>query len=176
MRVILPEGVTYEAGSVSASTGSATELNIADLNKPIFTLTGGAVTFTIKKKASKTAYEKARGVNSSSELKDKVEIVATGVSTDSDGYTFLYPEVSVQNVSAHTDAYGASGVKTFEIRNGGDATLYDIYFYVDYPTGITHNKISFNGTDLVPTSHTGNRYYYEIKRSQLSHLANGRLV
>ena len=181
--VTLPEGFIYKPNSVQKVSGNGDVTYVSssanEVKFSITNITGGELVFTIDKtitKAGHINYLKTQGQNS--KLIDAVK-VTQGSSTNtqkSNDYSYKYPVVSVKEPSVHTDAGGNSGPKTFEIQNGGYGKLKTIYFSIEYPSGITYNKVSYNGTQLTPlASSTTQKKYFSIGEGTSTPIPNGFL-
>ena len=151
VKITFPIGIEYVANSLQRTSGSATISHIASssANAPVFNISGTApITFTIKRKITKNALG---GLLASGTIfKDKV-VVTAGSATDqkeSNTYALPIPNIVVQlSEPTHNNASGTS-VKSFNLRNTGNGTVKDIYFSVKYPTGVTSNSLTYNGTTL----------------------------
>ena len=151
VKITFPIGIEYVANSLQRTSGSATISHIASssANAPVFNISGTApITFTIKRKITKNALG---GLLASGTIfKDKV-VVTAGSATDqkeSNTYALPIPNIVVQlSEPTHNNASGTS-VKAFNLRNTGNGTVKDIYFSVKYPTGVTSNSLTYNGTTL----------------------------
>ena len=154
--VTLPTGIEYVVGSATpgANATSVTYQTSSPVSKPVFTMVGTTpnteVTFTIKRKITKTATDALDGKL----LTDKVKVAITGEGEeekDSNSYRVTPPEVTVQGVTQVSNAPIGENTTTFGIRNTGVGATRTIFFSVDYPTGITH--VSFTpptGVTLAP--------------------------
>ena len=182
--VTLPEGFIYKPNSVHKESGNGDVTYVSssanEVKFSITNITGGELVFTIDKtitKAGHINYLKTQGQNS--KLIDAVK-VTQGSSTNtqkSNDYSYKYPVVSVKEPSVHTDAGGNSGSKTFEIQNGGYGKLKTIYFSIEYPSGITYKKVSYNGTELTPlASSTTQKKYFSIGEGTSTSISNGFLA
>ena len=182
--VTLPEGFIYKPNSVQKVSGNGDVTYVSssanEVKFSITNITGGELVFTIDKtitKAGHINYLKTQGQNS--KLIDAVK-VTQGSSTNtqkSNDYSYKYPVVSVKEPSVHTDAGGNSGPKTFEIQNGGYGKLKTIYFSIEYPSGITYKKVSYNGTELAPlASSTTQKKYFSIGEGTPTPIPNGFLA
>ena len=140
--VTLPTGIEYVTGSVSggANATSVTQVAGSPLNKPVFTLVGTPnteVTFTLKRKITKTATDALAGKL----LIDKVKVAITGEGEeekDSNSYRVTPPVVTVQGVTPVSNAPIGENTTTFGIRNTGVGATRTIFFSVAYPAAITH--------------------------------------
>ena len=164
VEITLPQGFEYVTNSVTKKSGalSITHEASSPLNKPVFKITGtGTITFSIQKKVTIAALQQLK--NQGQGLKDTVKATATGL-TDSKGsnvYSLPIPIITPQLAEpVHNNASGTS-VKKFVLRNTGDGATKEIFFIVKYPTGITSNEISYNGTVLTPaaTLPSGDKVY-----------------
>ena len=154
--VTLPTGIEYVVGSATlgANAASVTYQTSSPVSKPVFTMVGTApnteVTFTIKRKITKTATDALDGKL----LTDKVKVAITGEGQeekDSNPYRVTPPVVTVKGVTSVSDAPIGENTTTFGIRNTGVGATRTIFFSVAYPAGITH--VSFTpplGVDLDP--------------------------
>ena len=161
--VTLPTGIEYVVGSATpgANAASVTYQTSSPVSKPVFTMVGTTpnteVTFTIKRKITKTATDALDGKL----LTDKVKVAITGEGEeekDSNSYRVTPPVVTVQGVTPVSNAPIGENTTTFGIRNTGVGATLTIFFSVAYPTGITH--VSFTPPpgvtlDLVGTVPTG---------------------
>ena len=164
VEITLPQGFEYVTNSVTKKSGALSIAHEASspLNKPVFKITGtGTITFSIKKKVTIAALQQLK--NQGQGLKDTVKATATGLtdSKESNVYSLPIPIITPQLAEpVHNNASGTS-VKKFVLRNTGDGATKEIFFIVKYPTGITSNEISYNGTVLTPaaTLPSGDKVY-----------------
>ena len=164
VEITLPQGFEYVTGSETKKSGALSIAHEASspLNKPVFKITGtGTITFSIKKKVTIAALQQLK--NQGQGLKDTVKATATGLidSKESNVYSLPIPIITPQLAEpVHNNASGTS-VKKFVLRNTGDGATKEIFFIVKYPTGITSNEISYNGTVLTPaaTLPSGDKVY-----------------
>ena len=164
VEITLPQGIEYLAGSMAKKSGtlSITHEASSPLNKPVFKLTGtGTIIFSIKRKVTKAALSKLKVQGGG--FSDVVKITAGGTteSKNSNAYSLPIPNIVVQLAEpTHNNASGTS-IKKFVLRNTGEGATKEIFFSVKYPTGITGNEISYNGTPLTPeaTLPSGEKIY-----------------
>ena len=162
VEITLPQGFEYVTNSVTKKSGALSIAHEASspLNKPVFKITGtGTITFSIKKKVTIAALQQLK--NQGQGLKDTVKATATGLtdSKESNVYSLPIPIITPQLAEpVHNNASGTS-VKKFVLRNTGEGATKEIFFTVQYPTGITSNEISYNGTVLTPTLVSGEKVY-----------------
>ena len=156
--VTLPTGIEYVVGSATlgANAASVTYQTSSPVSKPVFTMVGTApnteVTFTIKRKITKTATDALDGKL----LTDKVKVAITGEGQeekDSNPYRVTPPVVTVKGVTSVSDAPIGENTTTFGIRNTGVGATRTIFFSVAYPAGITH--VSFTPPPLVTLDQVG---------------------
>ena len=156
--VTLPTGIEYVVGSATlgANAASVTYQTSSPVSKPVFTMVGTApnteVTFTIKRKITKTATDALAGKL----LTDKVKVAITGEGQeekDSNPYRVTPPVVTVKGVTSVSDAPIGENTTTFGIRNTGVGATRTIFFSVAYPAGITH--VSFTPPPLVTLDQVG---------------------
>ena len=156
--VTLPTGIEYVVGSATpgANAASVTYQTSSPVSKPVFTMVGTApnteVTFTIKRKITKTATDALDGKL----LTDKVKVTITGEGQeekDSNPYRVTPPVVTVKGVTSVSDAPIGENTTTFGIRNTGVGATRTIFFSVAYPAGITH--VSFTPPPLVTLDQVG---------------------
>ena len=164
VEITLPQGFEYVTGSETKKSGALSIAHEASspLNKPVFKITGtGTITFSIKKKVTIAALQQLK--NQGQGLKDTVKATATGLidSKESNVYSLPIPNIVVQLAEPTHDNASGTSIKKFVLRNTGDGATKEIFFSVKYPTGITGNEISYNGTPLTPeaTLPSGEKIY-----------------
>ena len=164
VEITLPQGFEYVTNSVTKKSGALSIAHEASspLDKPVFKITGtGTITFSIKKKVTIAALQQLK--NQGQGLKDTVKATATGLidSKESNVYSLPIPNIVVQLAEPTHDNASGTSIKKFVLRNTGDGATKEIFFSVKYPTGITGNEISYNGTPLTPeaTLPSGEKIY-----------------
>ncbi|MDO4229362.1 MAG: hypothetical protein Q4C98_06075, partial [Capnocytophaga sp.] len=169
--ITLPDGITMKPNSLVKDSGTGTIANINITGSVVtFDIQGasGALKFSLDKLISPAAHRSlVTGGVSGFVLEDTVKIVQGGttVQEKSKTYSYLYPVLNVVNADANNTAVRGVNTSTFEILSSGDGNAFDIYFTVNYPTGITHNEISYNGSVLAPINQNGSKYTFKIDRT-----------
>ena len=138
VRLSLPASVTYVAGTVTKTSGTASvniaESSIADLSKPTFSISGVAaigdeITFTVARRA---------GCGSLATAKDSVYFVAgAGCSDGSEvagavnKYNLFAPALSITPPAALTGTViGTTANRTAVVTNGGNGALDTLRYYI----------------------------------------------
>ncbi|MFX0557342.1 Calx-beta domain-containing protein [Maribacter sp. CXY002] len=180
----LPDGVYYQAGSgtITFQTGSGdfsfSEVDITDLNQPIFRLErpgnvawqiNDQVTFTYKKTADCDAVQFSYGGGL---FKDAHTITfndsqGTQTVTDNDpsvnSYNLFRAFLAVDNLPGMSDFVGGVQTRNVVIRNSGNGSVQSFDHQVEVSTFLRNNyQLSFNGSVLTPTSISGGTYNYTI--------------
>lgn len=192
-KIALPASVTYVAGSLTKTGGSAamsiTEGSIADLSNPVFNISGIAaigdnITFTVARSAA---------CGSLATAKDSVYIFTSGGCSNGselvgsvNTYNILSPSLAITPPPALVNAViGTTATRTTTITNGGNGVLDTLRFYIVYPGGgiintSGSNAITANGTSFIPSSTSGDTLFYKIYGATLfggnNLLSNGETV
>ena len=186
--VQLPVGVEYVSGSVAKiSSVSAASLSISEdggtTNAPKFKIgtavvAGQVIEFTILRKVNCKPT-----VNVG--LKDSVTFsIGTASTTKESGTTYkvVEPVLTFVNPTTQTNAVvGQTYTRTFKLINGGDGSLSQIHFTIDYPNGgiensLANKSVSLTGGGgatgtpvvLLPTSNVGTKYFYTVPSTALA--------
>ncbi|MFJ1329120.1 hypothetical protein, partial [Capnocytophaga canimorsus] len=153
--VTLPHGIEYIPSTIADLEGATVAYQVGSpLTKPVFVVTattaGTSVRFSIKRKITKTTFTTA--LIQGQILKDKVEVVANGVTDvkESAEYNPIpFPVLTIQfnptSDNVHNNASGTSN-KTFIIRNTGFGTIKKMYVSIKYPFGVTGNSVVAQAT------------------------------
>ena len=150
VEVTLATGIEYIDNSLTIMGGTASSKAGSTATKPVFTITaiGGApITLVIKRKVTKAAMNKLQnGDNFFDSV--KLSVIGGGTATAlSNQYDLPIPVFTVQVASKHDNALGTSS-QTFNILNGGDGRVKEVYFSIAYPTDVISNKVEYNGAVL----------------------------
>lgn len=174
VRLGLPASVTYVAGTVTKTGGTAgvsiAESSIADLSKPVFSISGVAaigdeITFTVARRA---------GCGSLATAKDSVYFIAGAGCSDAsevagtvNTYNLSAPALGITPATALVNTtVGFTTTRTTTVSNGGLGCTDTLRFYIVYPSaGIVNtnsNKITVSGTDFSPWRTNGDTLFYKI--------------
>lgn len=193
LKIALPASVTYVAGSVTKTGGTAalgiSESSITDLGNPVFNIsgiaaTGDNITFTVARNA---------GCGSLATAKDSVYVFTSGgcssgseVSGTVNTYNLLSPSLAITPPASLTGAViGTTTTRSTTIVNGGNGATDTLRLYIVYPGGgIVNtsgtNAITANGNSFTPSSTSGDTLFYKIFGSTLfggdNQLSNGETV
>ncbi|MFK8287156.1 gliding motility-associated C-terminal domain-containing protein [Capnocytophaga canimorsus] len=184
--VTLPEGVTMKPSTLKIESGNGNITSVTETGSVVtFTIVGasGDVTFSLEKLLSPLAHRKATTNNPANpyELSDKIKIVKGGVTVErqSGTYSYKYPLMSLTGISANNNAIFGQNTGTFELLNGGNGKIFDIYFTIEYPQNIQHTEVSYQGVVLNHIIQNGNKYTFLLPSNQHSGgngLSNGQSV
>ncbi|MGC4102956.1 T9SS type A sorting domain-containing protein [Ferruginibacter sp.] len=193
VKVALPASVTYVAGTVAKTSGTAglsiSEGSIADLSNPVFNIggsiaTGSDITFTIARSAA---------CGSLATAKDSVYVFTSGGCSNGsetantvNTYNLLSPSLAITPPPALTNAVvGTTATRTTTVTNGGNGVLDTLRYYVVYTAGgiintSGTNTITANGVAFTPSSTNGDTLFYKIYGASLfggdNLLSNGETV
>ncbi|MFC0182667.1 hypothetical protein ACFFJX_08885 [Pseudarcicella hirudinis] len=191
--IVLPESVTYVAGSVNKTGGSLlsgaiTENNISNLNAPEFIVNGitaaGDITFTISRQAICGAAASGKDTVKVASGCGVISAPVKAVSA-SNSYNLLAPALSMSPPVAVTGAFlNNTYTRTTTVTNGGNGCLDTLRYYVVYANGgivnTTNNAIIANGTSFSPYRTNGDTLFYKISGATLfggnNLLCNGETV
>ena len=185
----LATGVNYVPGSValvSTNAGLSIAENGGTANAPKFKVSptapatsispGNRIVFTIDRTATcaTRTHALASGI-----FKDTVT-ASIGASSDnkaSSSYQINYPVLTFTQPAAQTNAVvGTTYTRTFNIKNGGNGCLSQLYLSLDNPSsGIQqislqvtkHGTTSITPITITPTSTSGTTTYYTVPSSAL---------
>ncbi|WP_238200667.1 Ig-like domain-containing protein [Capnocytophaga canimorsus] len=162
--VTLPHGIEYIPSTITDLEGATVAYQVGSpLTKPVFVVTattaGTSVRFSIKRKITKTTFTTA--LIQGQILKDKVEVVANGVTDvkESAEYNPIpFPVLTIQfnptSDNVHNNASGTS-VKKIRVRNTGTGSVKKMYLSVKYPIGVSGAPesviASLEGSNIVAT-------------------------
>ncbi|MDO5105598.1 gliding motility-associated C-terminal domain-containing protein [Capnocytophaga sp.] len=168
--ITFPQGITMKPNSLTKTSGTGTIESISETASTVtFTIKGasGTVNFSLDKLISPEAHQKARSGDASYVLQDKVQITQSGSTQEEKTkvYSYAYPILGLSNVTANNMAVMGENSSNFSIQNSGNGKAQDIYLVVEYPSNITHNEVSMNGTALPQISNVGNKYIFKINKS-----------
>jgi hypothetical protein len=175
VKVALPASVTYAAGTVIKTGGTAAigiaESNISDLRNPVFSIsgiaaTGDYITFTIARRAT---------CGNLATAKDSVYVFTSGGCSNGselaamvNTYNLLSPSLALTPPAALTNAViGTTATRTTTITNGGNGATDTVRYYMVYPGGgmintSGTNAITANGVLFTPSSTSGDTLFYKI--------------
>ena len=190
--VNLPTGVSYVAGSVTKTSGTAaltiTE-NGGTATAPAFKLApnslavGDFIVFTIRRAAGCAARTASL---SGTVFKDRITAIVNGATvteaaSNVNSYLVNYPSLSmIQPVAQNNAQVGTDYTRTFSVTNGADGCANAVHFSITYPAGsITQNSLTLAGNTITPTSVVGTTYNYTITGANLTadqQLCNGETL
>ncbi len=184
--IALPTGLSYVAGSVIKTAGTAA-MNIVDdagsPSSPTFTISplnlapGEFIEFTIERDSACLARTLAI---LGAVFKDTVSATMAGntITEISPLYSVIYPSLSlIQPTVLNNVVVGNTYTRNFTITNGAEGCAESVYFSIDYPTvDVTHVSLTLDGNLITPVSTVGTTLYYEISGAALTadqELCNG---
>lgn len=127
----LPNGIRYEAGSIMS--GGATELNISNLQKPVFSVSNLAITQAISIRVRVTAECNAlTTLGSGGSFINRITAIYTGGTdaANSASYTGKIPSLVFNSISnkSFTGIIGEKFTRIIEIKNFGNGPLQMVSF------------------------------------------------
>lgn len=148
LRLVLAAGIEYMPSTVTATGATiALKAGSTDANKPVFTLTGasGSVTVKLKRKATKAVLTNP---SLATGLHDEAVLVVQGLSPspatkNTAPYVLPRPTLTVQQPETVQNNAAGTHTKEYTIRNTGNGKVRDVYFSIDYPTGVTGNSVAY---------------------------------
>ncbi|MEO9891416.1 gliding motility-associated C-terminal domain-containing protein [Aurantibacter sp.] len=189
----LPDGVSYELGSVSVNSQSGsgdlilTEFDVTNLNAPIFQIerpgnsnwqANDAIEFTFEKSAECEAvqYSYSGGLFKDAHTITYLDNGNSRTSTDNDNtvnaYSLLKAYLAVEDIAVQDAYVGQTYNRPIIITNSGNGSIQSFTHVVNvHPSLQTNYQLSFNGTPLIP-SISGNLYTYEINLNNAPFLNN----
>ncbi|MFK7922945.1 MAG: FG-GAP-like repeat-containing protein [Bacteroidia bacterium] len=168
----LPDGINYEAGSLTNISGhNVQEVNVSNDASLSFSAgelpVGATLSFSIKYKADLDGRTYMLNGNTPRNTFDLTTNEGT-LSDQSQAYNILYASLSITSISPTTTTVnpGQSTTRTISVVNGGYGRLSDLYLLDVYASGMTLNSI-----DVGTLSATADTLF--LSGSDFSGIGNG---
>ena len=175
----LPDGVDYIAGSAMISGGTpgynAIEIDITDLNVPIFSISKGAnwtvgdqPVLTFQRTAGCDAVQYLEGgglfkdVHTINYKDNGVDKSDSNNDLTASGYDLLAASLGIQNIGAVTANIGDHVTRNVTLVQGGNGCISTLSYYVVVGSDLNNYVLNYAGTALTPAATNIDTLFYDI--------------